>query len=56
MSDLNIRDPETGQFRSTTREDVATQYVEEQYGVALSRLVSIYDDVMESRVGRWLFA
>lgn len=56
MSDLNIRDPETGQFRSTTERQVAESYLEEQYDVTLDRLVNIYNRVTSSRVGSFLFA
>lgn len=56
MTDVLIRDSETGQFRSTTRYEVADDYIEATYGDSIDYMTRLYERVTSSLVGRWMFA
>jgi hypothetical protein len=56
MSDVLIRDSETGQFRSTTRYEVADDYIQSTYGDSIDYMTRLYERVTSSAIGRFLFA
>jgi hypothetical protein len=56
MTDVLVRDANSGQFRPASAAEVTNDYLQDQLGATLHELMRIYEQVTESRVGRWLFA
>jgi hypothetical protein len=56
MTDVLVRDADSGQFRPATAGEITNDYLQDQLGATLHEVMRIYERVTESRVGRWMFA